>query len=151
MLLHQLEKPQGSTKQRKRVGRGPGSGTGKTAGRGQRGQKARSGCSIRRGFEGGQTPLHRRLPKFGFTNVFRTEYTIVNLSTLDSREDVDASVVLTKEVLRSKGVIRNLNRPVKLLAQGELSKPLIIEVDRASGAAVEKVKAAGGEVIILNQ
>lgn len=150
MFLHQLENPKGSRTKRKRVGRGPGSGTGKTCGRGQKGQKSRSGGSVSRGFEGGQMPLYRRLPKFGFTNIFRTEYDIVNLSSLEARTDIDGSEVLTKEVLKNKGLIRSVKSLVKLLGNGELSKSLKIEVDRSSTTATEKVKAAGGEVTLLN-
>lgn len=150
MQLHNLEKPEGSTKKRKRVGRGPGSGWGKTCGRGQKGYKSRSGSKSRRGFEGGQMPLNMRLPKFGFTNKFRTEYTIINLNTLEKLERIDGSEPLTKEVLKAKRVIRSLKNPVKLLGDGEISKSLKIEVDKASQSAIEKVKAAGGEVIVLN-
>lgn len=150
MFLHQLENQENARKKKARVGRGPGSGSGKTCGRGQKGQKSRSGGKIKRGFEGGQTPLHRRLPKFGFTNIFRTEYTIINVSDLDQRQDVDGSETLTKEILKNKGVIRNLNRPVKLLANGNLTKALKIEVDKASRSAIEKVKAAGGEVTLTS-
>ncbi len=149
MQLHNLEKPEGSTKQRKRVGRGPGSGLGKTCGRGHKGYKSRSGAKRRRGFEGGQMPIHRRLPKFGFTNIFRTEYTIINLDTLEKHGDLDTSDVITKEILQSKKIIRNLKRPVKLLGNGDLSKALKIQVDKASQSAVDKVKAAGGEVLLL--
>lgn len=149
MDLHNLQKPKGSTKQRKRVGRGPGSGWGKTCGRGEGGYKSRSGSKKRRGFEGGQMPLHRRLPKFGFTNIFRIEYTIINLSTLDKLDGLDSEEVLTKEFLKSKKIIRNLKHPVKLLGKGDLSKAVKIEVDKASQSAMEKVKAAGGEVILL--
>ncbi len=149
MELHNLQKPEGSTKQRKRVGRGPSSGWGKTCGRGEGGYKSRSGSKKRRGFEGGQMPLHRRLPKFGFTNIFRTEYTIINLNTLNKHEGLDPSELLTKEVLKSKRIIRNTKLPVKLLGNGELSKAVKIEVNKASQSAVEKVKAAGGEVILL--
>lgn len=150
MQLHNLEKPKGSTKTRKRVGRGPGSGLGKTCGRGQKGYKSRSGSKTRRGYEGGQNPLINRLPKFGFTNIFRTEYTIINLSTLDKLEDIDLSETLTKETLKAKRIVRNLKQPVKLLGEGELKKAIKIEVDKASKSAVDKVKAAGGEVILVN-
>lgn len=150
MELHNLEKPEGSTKKRKRVGRGPGSGFGKTCGRGQKGYKSRSGSKRKRGFEGGQMPLIQRLPKFGFTNNFRTEYSIINLSSLEKLDRIDGSEVLTKDTLKAKRVIRNLNNPIKLLGNGEISKALKIEVDKASQSAIEKIKAAGGEVIVLN-
>ena len=148
MELHNLQKPEGSTKRRKRVGRGPGSGWGKTCGRGQNGYKSRSGAKRRRGYEGGQMPLHRRLPKFGFTNIFRQEYNIVNVSTLENLADLDSSQVLTKEMLLARKIIRKSKLPVKLLGKGELSKVVKIEVDKASQSAIEKVKAAGGEVIL---
>lgn len=148
MELHNLQKPEGSTKRRKRVGRGPGSGWGKTCGRGHNGYKSRSGSKKRRGFEGGQMPLHRRLPKFGFTNIFRQEYNIVNVCTLENLADLDSSQVLTKEVLLARRIIRKSRLPVKLLGKGELSKVVKIQVDKASESAIEKVKAAGGEVIL---
>ncbi|MBF0279607.1 MAG: 50S ribosomal protein L15 [SAR324 cluster bacterium] len=150
MELHNLQKPEGSTSPRKRVGRGPSSGWGKTCGRGEGGYKSRSGSRKRRGFEGGQMPLHRRLPKFGFTNIFKTEYTIINLDKLNKIEETDLSETLTKEILKSKKIISDIKLPVKLLGNGELSKAVKIEVDKASQSAIEKVKAAGGEVILLN-
>ncbi len=148
MKLSNLQKRDGATKRRRRVGRGPGSGQGKTCGRGQKGYKSRSGSKKRHGFEGGQMPLHRRLPKFGFTNIFRTEYTVVNLESLEKSDLLGTGDVITKEMLRSKNIIRTLNRPVKLLARGKLSKAVKIEVDKASRTAVEKVRAVGGEVIL---
>ena len=148
MRLSNLQKRDGATKRRRRVGRGPGSGQGKTCGRGQKGYKSRSGSKQRHGFEGGQMPLHRRLPKFGFTNIFRTEYLVVNLESLEKTDLLDAGDVVTKEMLRSKNIIRTLNRPVKLLAKGNLSKAVKIEVDKASRTAVEKVRAVGGEVVL---
>ena len=148
MRLSNLQKRDGATKRRRRVGRGPGSGQGKTCGRGQKGYKSRSGSRKRHGFEGGQMPLHRRLPKFGFTNIFRTEYLVVNLESLEKTDLLDAGDVVTKEMLRSKNIIRTLNRPVKLLAKGKLSKAVKIEVDKASRTAVEKVRAVGGEVVL---
>ncbi len=148
MRLSNLQKRDGATKRRRRVGRGPGSGQGKTCGRGQKGYKSRSGSKKRHGFEGGQMPLHRRLPKFGFTNIFRTEYLVVNLESLEKTDLLDAGDVVTKEMLRSKNIIRTSNRPVKLLAKGKLSKAVKIEVDKASRTAVEKVRAVGGEVVL---
>ena len=151
MYLHDLETPAGSRKKRKRVGRGPGSGWGKTCGRGQKGQKSRSGASIKRGFEGGQMPLNRRLPKYGFNNSrFQKECDIVNVASLEAIQDLDSSLVFTKELLKSYGLIRNSKILVKLLGNGELTKPLKIQVDQASKSAIEKVKAAGGEVIFLD-
>ena len=114
MELSNLQKQEGATKPPRRVGRGPGSGWGKTCGRGQKGYKSRSGSKKRHGFEGGQMPLHRRLPKFGFTNIFRTEYTVINIETLEKLGDLDSGDMVTKEVLRSKRIIRSLKRPVKL-------------------------------------
>jgi large subunit ribosomal protein L15 len=149
MELSNLQKQEGATKPPRRVGRGPGSGWGKTCGRGQKGYKSRSGSKKRHGFEGGQMPLHRRLPKFGFTNIFRTEYTVINIETLEKLGDSDSGEMVTKEVLRSKRIIRSLKRPVKLLGKGKLSKAVKIEVDRASQSAMEKVKAVGGEVVLL--
>ncbi len=148
MNLHNLEKPLGSKKKPKRVGRGPGSGSGKTCGKGQKGQKSRSGGKVRRGFEGGQMPLYRRLPKFGFTNPNAVTFSIINLSTLENRSDVASGEVLTKNLLKEKRIVRNLNHPIKLLADGTLTKSLKIEVDKASQTALEKVKAAGGEVLL---
>ena len=148
MKLSNLQKRDVATKRRRRVGRGPGSGLGKTCGRGQKGYKSRSGSKKRPGFEGGQMPLHRRLPKFGFTNIFRTEYTVVNLESLEKSDFLGTGDVVTKAMLRSKNIIRTLNRPVKLLARGELSKAVKIEVDKASRTAVEKVRAVGGEVVL---
>ena len=151
MKLSNLQKRDGATKRRKRVGRGPGSGQGKTCGRGQKGYKSRSGSKKRHGFEGGQMPLHRRLPKFGFTNIFRTEHMVVNLESLEKLDDLGTGDVVTKEILRSKNIIRTSNRPVKLLAKGKLSKAVKIEVDKASRTAMEKVSAVGGEVVLLSR
>ena len=147
MLLHQLEKPEGSTKERKRVGRGPGSGTGKTSGRGHKGQHSRSGSKTRRGFEGGQTPLHRRLPKFGFKNLFRVDYSVVNLDQLEACSELNGEETVTKVLLKEKGLVRTLNKPVKILARGELSKALTIEVDHASQAALQKIEQCGGKLL----
>ena len=147
MYLHQLEKPKGSTKKRKRVGRGPGSGRGKTSGRGQKGQKSRSGGSIKRGFEGGQMPLYRRLPKFGFTNLFRTTYQIINLESLNKIENEDH---LTKEILLKNGLIKSLKKPVKLLGEGNIQHSFQIEVEKASNSAIQKIEQSGGQVILLN-
>lgn len=150
MQLHQLQKPEGSTKKRKRVGRGPGSGLGKTCGKGQKGQKSRSGGKIRRGFEGGQMPLSRRLPKFGFKNISRQEYAIVNVSTLEMCDALGAETV-TKTQLKEQGLIRNFNLPVKLLGDGEIKKSITVEVDSASRSAIEKIEEAGGKVIQLSK
>jgi len=138
MKLHELSPAPGSRKSRKRVGRGPGSGLGKTAGRGHKGQKSRSGHSQRPGFEGGQMPLVRRVPKRGFTNIFRTEYAVVNLSTL-----ADLEGTIDPQVLREKGLVRK-GRPVKILGSGELSKALVVRAHNFSATARAKIEAAGG-------
>jgi len=138
MKLHDLKPAKGSTKQRKRLGRGPGSGTGKTAGRGHKGQRSRAGFSQRLGFEGGQMPLIRRVPKRGFNNIFRTEYSAVNLRQL---ADLEGEVTL--ETLVDKGLARRGAR-VKILAAGEITKALQVKAHRFSKAAREKIEAAGG-------
>jgi len=142
MKLHTLKASEGSRKNRKRVGRGTGSGLGKTAGKGHKGQKARSGGSIARGFEGGQMPLARRLPKFGFTNIFREEYEIVNLDTL-SRLGIEGEV--TPEILAQRGVIR-AKRKLKILGRGEIDKPVSVTASKFSKTAVEKIEKAGGKI-----
>ena len=138
MRLHELSPAKGSKHAKKRVGRGPGSGTGKTAGKGEKGQKSRSGYSRRDGFEGGQMPLVRRVPKRGFTNIWKTEYSVVNLSQLAELEgDV------TPEVLRERGLVRS-GKKVKVLGDGEIGKPLRVVADKFSKSAREKIEAAGG-------
>ena len=147
--LHTLAPNPGATKKRKRVGRGPGSGTGKTAGRGQKGQKARSGShGARVGFEGGQMPMQRRLPKRGFTNPFRVEAFPVNVGTLSERFE---SGVVDLEALRSAGLVPKRARVIKILGTGELSKALTVRAHRFSKSAVAKLEKAGGtaEVIAL--
>lgn len=141
--LNNLGVPKGATHKRKRVGRGPGSGHGKTATRGHKGQKARSGKKIKAWFEGGQMPLQRRLPKRGFTNIFKQEFQVVNVGDLGrfaAGETVDAAA------LKAAGLIRSQTRPVKLLARGKLEKSLQVRVNKASEAAVAAVTAAGGAV-----
>ena len=145
MFLHEL--PASDNAKRKRVGRGPGSGKGKTCGRGHKGAGARAGAKIKRGFEGGQTPLNRRLPKFGFTSRNRQVFQLVNLGRLEKSDKVAADATLTKAELRELGFIRNEKRKVKLLAKGELTKKLKITVDVASAQAVALVRQAGGEVV----
>ena len=142
--LHDLSPSGGSHRDRKRVGRGPGSGTGKTAGRGQKGAGARTGSKRRARFEGGQMPLHRRLPKRGFTNIHRVEYQVVNLRDLD-RFDGDVTV----ETLREAGLIGTLQRPVKVLGAGDLAKALKVEAHAFSKSAKEKIEAAGGSVSLV--
>ena len=135
-------------KKRKRVGRGPGSGLGKTCGRGHKGAKSRSGFKNKRGFEGGQTPLKRRLPKFGFTNPNRQTYQLINLDRLEKLEQLTDGTSLETQQMLEMGLIRNTKTPVKLLGRGSLTKKIKITVDKASRGAVESVTQAGGEVII---
>ena len=146
MQLHELNA--GSRKKRKRVGRGPGSGLGKTCGRGHKGAKSRSGFKNKRGFEGGQTPLKRRLPKFGFTNPNRQTYQLINLDRLEKLEQLTDGASLEMQQMLEMGLIRNTKTPVKLLGRGSLTKKIKITVDKASRGAVESVTKAGGEVII---
>ncbi len=143
MKLHDLSPASGSRRNRKRIGRGPGSGYGKTAGRGENGQRSRAGFSRRRGFEGGQMPLLRRVPKRGFTNIFRTEYEIVNLSGL---ADLEGEV--TPAVLAEKGRVR-AGRLVKILGQGEIDRKLTVSAHKFSAAARRKIEAAGGSCEVL--
>jgi len=142
--LHDLSPSGGSHRDRKRLGRGPGSGTGKTAGRGQKGAGARAGAKSRPHFEGGQMPLHRRIPKRGFTNIHRVEYQVVNLRDLDR---FDESV--TVESLRQAGLIGTLQQPVKILGTGDLAKALKVEAHAFSKSAKEKIEAAGGSVSLV--
>jgi ribosomal protein L15, bacterial/organelle len=146
MQLHELNA--GSRKKRKRIGRGPGSGLGKTCGRGHKGAKSRSGFKNKRGFEGGQTPLKRRLPKFGFTNPNRQTYQLINLDRLEKLEQLTDGTSLETQQMLEMGLIRNTKTPVKLLGRGSLTKKIKITVDKASRGAVESVTQAGGEVII---
>ena len=142
MSLSSLKPAKGSTAARKRVGRGPGSGLGKTSGRGEKGQKSRSGFSHRDGFEGGQMPLHRRVPKRGFHNPFRVEYEVVNLDTLGSR--FDAGTVVTLELLVEHRLVSGANKLLKVLGRGEVGKALTVRAHKFSGKAAEKIAAAGG-------
>ncbi len=147
MELHDLRPARGAKKGRKRVGRGPGSGTGKTAGRGHKGQKSRSGYSRRYGFEGGQMPLVRRIPKRGFTNIFRVEYQLVHLADLEEAFDNGAQVTL--EALAEKRLIRAGKGPVKVLSDGELGKKLTVQAHKFSRAAQAKIEAAGGSCEVV--
>ncbi len=142
MSLSDLKPPKGAKHSKKRIGRGQGSGNGKTAGRGHKGAKPRSGFKFKRGFEGGQMPLHRRVPKRGFHNPFRIEYEIVNLDTLATR--FEAGTVVTPDLLRERGLVARGSRPVKVLGRGEVDKALTIRVHKFSGKAAEKIAAAGG-------
>ncbi len=146
MRLEELKPAAGAKKKAKRVGRGPGSGSGKTAGKGHKGQKARSGGVKGAGFEGGQMPLQRRIPKRGFTNIFRKEYSVVNLQDLEALSGGDA---ITPEMLMQKGLIKDLKTGVKVLGMGELKAKLTVRAHKFSKSAVEKIQAAGGKVEVI--
>jgi len=146
MNLGELRAPEGASKNRKRLGRGSGSGHGKTSGRGHKGQRARSGGRGKTGFEGGQMPLQRRLPKRGFTNIFRKEYAIVNLSDLD-RFEKGSTVDLA--LLVAAGLVNKIGAGVKLLADGDIKKSLTIKVHKFSQSAKAKVEAAGGRIEVV--
>jgi len=147
MRIHDLKPNQGSTHSRKRVGRGPGSGHGTTAGRGMNGQKSRSGHGIKVGFEGGQTPLYRKFPqKKGFRNINRKEFVVVNLYQL---EEFEAGQVITIESLQQRGFINKLKDGVKVLGDGELTKAITVKANKFSVSAEEKIKAAGGSVEVI--
>ncbi|MDR3154210.1 MAG: 50S ribosomal protein L15 [Deltaproteobacteria bacterium] len=143
LTLSNLAPPKGSRKPRKRVGRGESSGLGKTSGRGHKGQKARSGGGTPPGFEGGQMPLQRQLPKRGFTNVFKRRWAVVNLGSF---AELEAGSVVDSAAIRALGLSRGPELPVRLLAKGEITKPLTFRVQYASAAAVKKVTEAGGKV-----
>jgi len=143
LTLANLSPKAGSTKQPKRLGRGPGSGHGKTAGRGHKGFKSRSGSGVKPGFEGGQMPLQRRLPKRGFNNIFKKEYALVSLSQLDK---IAGEEIITVDALVAAGVVKK-GALVKVLANGEITKALKIQVDKISKAAQSKIEEAGGTVV----
>lgn len=147
MKLHELSPAEGSKKSVKRIGRGAGSGQGKTAGKGHKGAKARAGYSRQAGFEGGQMPLQRRVPKRGFNNYFRTEYAVVNLSSLEERFE-DGAVVDT-ESLKACGLIKKELDGVKVLGKGEITKALTVKVAAVSESAKAKIEAAGGKAEVL--
>jgi large subunit ribosomal protein L15 len=147
MDLSNLKPSDRSKFSKKRVGRGHGSGTGTQAGRGHKGAQSRSGYKFKRGFEGGQMPLHRRVPKRGFHNSFRTEYAVVNLDTLAER--FEAGTVITPELLRERGIIRSSRQPIKVLARGDMPKMLTVRAHKFSGKAAEKIAAAGGATEVL--
>jgi large subunit ribosomal protein L15 len=147
MGLNNLKPAEGSKFNRKRVGRGPGSGNGKTAGRGYKGAQSRSGWKYKRGFEGGQMPLHRRVPKRGFTNIFRTEYDVVNLDQLEKLFEQGATV--TVDSLRDKGIVSSRTALVKVLGRGDVTKALTVQAHKFSGKAAEKLAAAGGKAEAL--
>ena len=148
MKLHALRPADGSKKKPKRLGRGAGSGRGKTAGKGHKGVLARAGSPNMAGFEGGQMPLARRLPKRGFHNPFRVEYSIVNLQSLSALSDVNE---ITPQVLRKKGIVKKRSRPVKILGVGELTQPLIVEAHKFSQSALKKIHQAGGQAKVIGR
>ena len=146
MKLHELKPAEGSRQERNRVGRGSSSGNGKTSGRGQKGQKSRSGGGVRLGFEGGQTPLFRRVPKRGFTNINRKEFAIVNLDTLNRFED---GTVVTPALLVETKVIKSEKSGIKVLGNGQVERKLTVQASKFSQAAKEAIEAAGGSVEVI--
>lgn len=146
MKIHELSPAEGSRKKRKRVARGQGSGHGGTACRGNKGQKSRSGGGPRPGFEGGQMPLQRRLPKRGFTNIFKKSYNIINIKDLNQFE---ANAILDKDALKKAGLIKKMSNGIKLLGDGDITQPLSIKINKVSNTAKEKIEAAGGQVNII--
>lgn len=146
MKLHELKPADGARKSPKRIGRGTGSGLGRNAGKGEKGQKARSGGGVRPGFEGGQMPLYRRLPKRGFTNIFAKEITSINVDRLNVFED---GTEVTIDLLLEKRVISKANDGVKILGNGELKKKLTVKVNKFSKTAAEKIEAAGGRAEVV--
>ena len=142
MKLHELTPAVGSTKESKRIGRGHGSGNGKTAGKGHKGQKARAGHGMQPGFEGGQMPLQRRVPKRGFNNIFAVEWNAINVSALEVFED---GAVVDAAALAEKGIIKKADRPVKVLGNGKLTKKLTVKLDAFSASAAEKINSVGGK------
>lgn len=147
--LNSIRPAKGSTHKKKRVGRGPGSGLGKTAGRGEKGQKSRSGYSRKIGFEGGQMPLHRRLPKRGFTNIFKKRWLEVSIGALDAHFAADEEV--TPELLHERGIIKKAKHDVVVLGNGELTKGLRISAHRFTKSAREKIEKAGGSVVEIGK
>ena len=146
MKMHELAPALGSTKEAKRIGRGHGSGQGKTAGTGHKGQKARAGHGMRAGFEGGQMPLQRRVPKRGFNNIFAEEWTAINVSALEVFED---GTVVDAAALAAKGIIKKANLPIKVLGNGKLTKKLEVKLNAYSASASEKITAAGGKAEVI--
>jgi len=146
LSINSLKPAQGANRKNKRVGRGMGSGHGKTAARGYNGQLSRAGSSMRAGFEGGQMPLHRRLPKRGFTNIFRKEFIVVNLEKLAVFE---AGAKVDPEILKSKGMVKNLRDGLKILGVGELPHALHVRAHKFSKSAVEKIQKAGGTIEVI--
>ncbi len=146
MRLHDLKPAAGSTKNRKRVGRGAGSGLGTTAGRGMNGQNSRSGGGVRPGFEGGQMPLFRRLPKRGFKNINRKHWAIINVEALNAFEN---EAVITPELLMESGHIKKINDGLKILGDGELNKKLTVKANKFTQSAISKIEAAGGKAEVI--
>lgn len=146
MRLHELRPAPGTTKEPKRKGRGTATGQGKTSGRGQKGQGSRSGGGVRPGFEGGQMPLFRRLPKRGFTNIFAVEYEEVNIEQLNQFEN---GTEITPELLKEAGIVKKMRDGVKILGNGELTKSLTVKANKFSKSAIEKIEAAGGRVEVI--
>jgi len=146
MKLHELAPADGSRKNKKRVGRGNASGSGKTAGRGNKGQNSRSGGGVRPGFEGGQMPIHRRLPKRGFTNIFKKQVSIINIRDL---ERFESGSLVDETLLIQKGLIKGKRCTIKLLGKGDISYPLVVKVNSVSNGAREKIEAAGGTVEVV--
>ncbi len=146
MKLHELEAAPGSTRAKKRRGRGTGTGLGKTSGRGMNGQNSRSGGGVRLGFEGGQMPLYRRIPKRGFTNIFGTEYETVNVDDLNSFE---AGTVVTPDVLIAAGLVKQVKDGIKVLGDGSIEKNLTVKAHKFSKSAVEKIESAGGKAEVI--
>lgn len=143
LKLNNLSPKKGARRNKKRVGRGPGSGLGKTAGRGHKGARSRSGYTAKPGFEGGQMPLHRRLPKRGFTNIFKKEYKILSLEQLDG---FDAGSTVDRQALLDSGLIKETDTLIKVLANGEITKAITVDLDKISQGASEKITAAGGTI-----
>ena len=146
MKLHELSPAFGSTKESKRIGRGHGSGNGKTAGKGHKGQKARAGHGMRPGFEGCQMPLQRRIPKRGFNNIFAEEWIAINVSALEVFED---GAVVDATALQDKGIIKKADKPVKVLGNGKITKKLTVNLNAFSASAAEKINAAGGKAEVI--
>ncbi|MBE6113630.1 MAG: 50S ribosomal protein L15 [Erysipelotrichaceae bacterium] len=146
MKLHELKYTEGARRERKRIGRGQGSGNGKTAGKGHKGQNARSGGGVRLGFEGGQTPLFRRIPKRGFTNFTRKEYAVVNVADLNVFEN---GTVVTPELLIQLGLVKKVLNGIKILGDGELTVALTVKANKFSKTAVESIEKAGGNIEVI--
>ena len=146
MKLHELRAVEGATRAPKRKGRGTGTGNGTTAGRGMNGQKSRSGGGVRPGFEGGQMPLYRRIPKRGFTNLWGTEYSVINVSDLNKFE---AGATVTPEAIKEAGLVKQVKDGIKILGNGDLEKNLTVQAHKFSKTAIEKIESAGGKAEVI--